>query len=589
MDNDRYLSLPHINLSGRIPHPSYNTKQGPGTLKASFEDHRVEKNNKEKFVLYSIRMHNILFDYVIYKRFSEFEVLYAKLRELFPNLILPRLPEKFFFNNFDEGKIIERKAKLEKFLNDLILLLMKDNNLGQLFEFIELRTHKMHSVLDLNNSNFLITDKCALEYIKLIYEKNKLEKNIRRLRSSIMKQKVNMSTVELMLKGSESFVGLFVIAFSHQKYFEHYLDEKPDLTAKKAQSKSFSMEHNTSMPIMGSYTSVPTVHHTCMIVSSFILDLLDPCKNTNAKIFRDVFKDSGSTIFSSAEFKGHLCAKTDTMCKRNCYEILKIYKDLSNNLDEFFLFTEVDEYRKFNTWYHKQMKTLRKESLFDDAEAKFPNIKDILFNNQISENFIFKIMDIFMDKQNLNLLSFEEDRNLAKLSFDIKTSKREEFIKSIADFSWSSNVVKLIDHSMQDSDIIYIENSQMLCMRTLFFKKEDHDGFIFYTTVKFYNITKGDRMIVLLAPQDSMCNSQENAKILYDPNYDGDDIFVTEDIDIGFFIDMEPFEDNETRLRVSLLMNHSFFNKKRESSRATFDYFKSRIRTIRDSATALFS
>lgn len=589
MDSDKYLSLPHISMGPRLPQPPYNSKNGPGTLKASFDDYRIDKRDNEKFVSYTIRIHNILFDYMIQKRFSDFEGLYSKLRDLFPHIILPRLPEKFFFNNFDEKKIQERRAKLEKFLNDAILLLMKENKVEQIFEFIELRNHNMHSVIDLNNSNFLITDKCTLEYIKLIYEKNKLERNLRNLRQSVMKQKVSVSTAELMLKGSDSFVGLFVIAFSHQKYFDHYLDEKPDLTIKKVLSKSFSIEHNVPVPVMYSTPGTSNVHHVCMFVSSFILDLLDPCKNVNAKTFREVFKDSGSAIFSGAEFKNHLCAKIDTMCKRNCYEILRIYKELSNNLDEFFLFTEVEEYRKFNTWYHKHMKTLRKESLFEDAESKFPKITDILFNNQISENFIFKIMDIFMDKLNLNLLSFEEDRNLVKLSFTINASKKDQFILSIINFSWSDNVLKVINNDIKDSDIMYIENSQLLCIRTFFFTKEGHDNTIFYTIIKFYQVIRGDRVIIVLAPQDASYYNKDQLKFLYDPEYSGNDDFMTEDVDIGFFIDIEPFEDDETRLRVCLLMNYTFFNKKNDNLRKSFEYFKKRIKVIKNNAAALFS
>lgn len=589
MDSDKYLSLPHINLSGRLPQPPFNSKNSPSLLKASFEDYKIEKRTGEKFVLYNIRIHNILFDYVIQKRFSDFEALFAVLRGLFPHLILPRLPEKFFFNNFDDKKIIDRKTKLEKFLNDVVLLLMKENKLEQLFEFIELRNHNIHSVLDLNNSNFLITDKCTLEYIKLIYEKNKLERNLRNLRKSVTKQKITMQTAELMLKGSESFVGLFIVAFSHQKYFDHYLDEKPDMTVKKILSKSFSLEHNTSMALLSPLYTPNNVHHVCMFVSSFILDLLDPCKNVNAKIFREVFKDSGSTIFSGGEFKNHLCAKTDTMCKRNCYEILKIYKELSNNLDEFFLFTEVEEYRKFNTWYHKQMKALRKESLFEDAEAKFPKINDILFNNQISENFIFKIMDIFMDKQNLNLLSFEEDRNLAKLSFTINAAKKDQFVKSILDFSWSDNILKVIDNNVQESDLIYIENSQLLCMRTFFFTKEENDDHIYYTVVKFYQVARGERSVIVLAPQDPLYYDKEQLKMLYDPADTEDHVFISEDVDIGFFIDIEPFDDNDALSRVCLLMNYTFFNKRNETLRKSFEYFKKRIGAIKNNAAVLFS
>ena len=589
MDDDKYTSLQHINLSGRGNQLNLSAKRASGTIKVSFEEHRVERGESRAFVAYSIRVHNILFDYTIVKRFSDFEALYARLRALFPRLLLPQLPEKLIFSNFDERKISERKGKLERFLNEVIALLVREGALEQLFEFLELSSHNMHSLLDLNNSNFLITDKCTLEYIKLIYEKDKLERNLRNLREVLARQKVSAQTAELMLKGSDSFVGLFVVAFSHHKYFDAYLYEKPDLSARKPQSKSFSLEHHQSVAHAQQPRSAGNVHHACMVVSAFILDLLDPSKSSNAKVFRDVFKDAGAAIFSGAEFRHHLCAKGSTMCKRNCYEILKIYKELSNNLDEFFLFSEVDEYRKFATWYAKQARALRKEPLFEDAEAAFPRVDDILFNNEICEDFIFTLMDVFMDKRNLNLLSLQEDKNIATLSFTIRGTRRDAFVKSLLDFAWLENVLKVVDNSMVESDLMYVDNAQLLCMRTYFLAKGRGDARVHYAMSKFYAVSRGERCIIVVAPQDPSAYSREQLSVLYDAEGAPQSEYVPQANDFGFFVDIEPYESDAELARVSLLVNYMFLDKKNDSAKKRFEHFKKSIVAIKNNADAMFS
>jgi len=59
----------------------------------------------------------------IHKRFSDFEKLVNDIKKENPTIFLPALPKKIFKANlslYDEKFILERKQKLENFLNKLL-------------------------------------------------------------------------------------------------------------------------------------------------------------------------------------------------------------------------------------------------------------------------------------------------------------------------------------------------------------------------------------------------------------------------------------------------------------------------------------
>lgn len=578
MEDTRYFSQHIMNLSYLNQMPSHGQKH-PGTIDTYVNGYRIVKTKNEKYVLYDIKIQNMIFDYNIERRYNDFRQFYDTLRQRYPEMILPFFPTKYYFSNFDSSKLEKRRRALEKFLKELVTVCSKEKKIDELFTFIDLRSHNMHSVLDINQSQFSSTDPGTLDYIKLIYERDKVGRNLERLRTVLLKQEVKRETADLVLKGTDRFVGLFIVAFSHESYFNGHLGKMPSQERRKSLSKDFIFEEESQQ-------NNDQVHHACALVGAFILDLFDPSKSKNSALFRRVFKKSGGALLGGAGFKRHLCSRSNTKCKHFCYELLVLYKELSEGVNDFYMFTNQEESRKFKLWCELKERKKKRESKFEDLDRPFPKVTEVLLNNQIQEDYAFGLIDHFADSINLDLLAVDEEKNIATLSFLIDKTQTEKFLKAMINFSYSPRIVETVDHFQGESDLFYVDNKQFLSAKTIFFKKDMESKQIYYDTIKFYLLTRGERNLLIFDIQkpESVEGKLKPTIQSLKEKWGEETEFLVEENDFGFFVNFDLYEENTDKTKISLLMNYSFLDKRNDMLKENYEYFRKRLFLIREYA-----
>lgn len=91
----------------------------------------------------------------------------------------------------------------------------------------------------------------------------------------------------------------------------------------------------------------------------------------NAGVFRQALKELDLNAIRGSNITEHLCQAGVTNCKQNCYNLLKIYKDItkaSKQFNEYLLFSSNEEYKAFANWYSRQCNASKVDSLYSDYQ-----------------------------------------------------------------------------------------------------------------------------------------------------------------------------------------------------------------------------
>lgn len=139
-------------------------------IKSKFCNWEIQNDDGKKYVRFNIKIFNVLFNYQIYRWYSDFVKLNEELIKKFQHIKWPALPSKIFFLNYDPIKLNQRMLQLENYLNKILEIFSRNDDLFTITEFINLHNNNVHSLLDLNQSNVQVMDPVTISYIKLIYE-----------------------------------------------------------------------------------------------------------------------------------------------------------------------------------------------------------------------------------------------------------------------------------------------------------------------------------------------------------------------------------------------------------------------------------
>ena len=561
-------------------HHENNINKNPTLVKAEIEEWEIKFKDNKKYVSYKININNFLFHYYIEKRYSEFEILYLEIRKHYPKILWPVLPEKYYISNFDKEKINYRMKKLCIFLNKLLKIYSKKNEITIIQDFINLHTKNIHSLIDLNKSKIIIKDDITEKYLKLVYESSeKISKTLFSLRKLIMRKRIKLHTAKLIMLGKDAVVGIFIVAFFADNYYDRYLTKTPNIE-KRQYSKSMGFDE-FDLNIMEQDERLDykvLSHQTCGIMSQFILDLFDYSKNINADVFREIFSTMDEKVFKNKYFAKHLCATQNTRCRKNCFEILGIYKNISENFNKLIIFKNQEDKREFNAWYH-YFKVLSQKDPNYIENKKFLTMKEILFRNDFKFNYIFQTIDYFKEKNLLNVIINDNDNTLVKISLLIKKQKKEEYIRSLLNFDWSDFYLKIYDVKRKGSN--YHLDTQIKKKIAYFYKKKNSFD-IYYSVIKIYRIDKGTRSILLF----EFLNSLEYIDIVMDLiAFEKSHIFgrkkiVPDKLDCGTFISIEEYPADYSKNKICILMNHNFHGE--DESSVDVDYLKERTLVFRD-------
>ncbi len=615
-----FHSFPNSELDGTMMlRERFRNNEGI-IVKAYIESYDIEELNRQKFVQYTIRLQNKLLEYRIKKRFSDFEKFDASLRLKYPQEIFPQLPEKFYINNFDRSKILLRMSKMERYLNELLIQFESKEPMADISEFIGLKKQDMLSILDVNQSSYQFNTKADLAFVRLIYQTEDLQTNLDELKHLIFSSPPSIKTARIIMKGDKSIKSIIAFAFDSPEYASPADDDqkapqrkkrfssfnenkaqiitpdnlnnrkgglgKPTLTmieGSKNQSK-VSEDNISEENLLGSDSKKYDcyIHFTCSVVLSFILEILDYGKNPHAEIYRSAFREVEIGISDHENFKRHLSAREFTICKINCFQLLKVYKDVcrsSRQINEWLLFSKNEEYRNFMQWYNRQGHSSRKEPIYSDQDQPFPKITQLLLRESLHRDSLFKTMDFFMEKHSLNTLMVDDPKHLSKLNFLISKGNRNELIESLLFFKWSPNIIQVNRNYSIESNKLDLDSDHQLDLYIF-----SHDNLeskkVNLDCLKVYQVNKGDRTVLLFAPQD--IDSAKKTDIERRFWSSKDSVFISvEERDLGFFVDIVEYPEDKNKLLISILLHYSFMDKKNERLILNYKQFVGKMRLVK--------
>jgi len=615
-----FHSLPNSELDGTMMMRERFRNTEGAIIKASVESYDIEEQNRQRFVLYTIRLYNVLVDYRIKKRFSDFERLDLALRAKYPKEIFPKLPEKFYINNFDRSKILARMTKLEKYLNELLVEFENKDPLAEIAEFIQFKKSDMISILGFNESSFQLSSKTDRAYLKLIFQTEDLQVDLEELKNLIFTLPPSMKTARLIMKGDKNIKSIISFAFDTADCNQSVIEDHRNMTRKirfssfnennghqptnalinrkvlmpkpmmtiTDSTKGFYKNEEESAPeesiLTNEIKQEPYIHFTCSVVLSFLLEVLDFSKNPHAEIYRTAFKEMEIGVANHENFKRHLCAREFTICKINCYQLLKIYKDIcrsSKQFNECLLFSKNEEYRNFIQWYNRQSLNTRRDAIYSELEQQFPKINQLLLRESLHHDSLFQTMDFFMEKHLLNTLMVDEPKQLSKINFIIDEKNRFELIDCLLEFKWSPNILQVSRQSSRESNFFQLDSDHIfnLYLFTLHGDSETERK-VHLDWLKVYRVDKGERTVFLFAPHDLSPEDKEDIQSRY-WNSEEKVFISTQERDLGFFVDIEPSRDQRGKLLVSILLKYSFMDKKNEHLMTNYKYLVRRMRLVK--------
>jgi hypothetical protein len=368
-------------------------------IKAEFLDYNIEKGVDEKFVIYPIKIYNANYENIIYKRFGEFHVFYKELKERYKNIKIPKLPKKSLINNFESEFLEVRKAKLQKFLNE-ILGILRYKFIIEICSFIELSQASINCILDLGQSEVTISDTFMGPYLSVMYNEQDLKGRLEKLKALLMSEKAPKEFIRLLFQGRDSLKSLFQFSFNR------------DWRAEK--------------------------HRFCFQVVDFMIEMLEN-KNPNQDEFQRLLKVMREKDFRSMNFSAHLCSQEISRCKMACNKLLKIFQNLNPQANMFFLFSSYEEYEKFKTWKSAI------EHRFSSINSFFPHYIDFLENEIINPEIVIRTLDVYGEKNNLDMVISNTENCLLKAGFMVNESQKDLLLESIPSNGW---LLKMFDDSV---------------------------------------------------------------------------------------------------------------------------------------------
>ena len=180
----------------------------------------------KSYVSYQIT--TLPFNFVVHRRYSDFEWLRNILSQLYINCILPPIPKKNFGDRFNENLISKRQRGLEKFLNGLIIHpLIKHSEI--LYDFLSNKNEEQFNINKKKYANILndIYIKNIYSYIydlkKLKSLNGKSEVNINNEKETYfqnIKDNINLN-IDQLSKLNKSYKSLFSLLDEvSKKYLE---------------------------------------------------------------------------------------------------------------------------------------------------------------------------------------------------------------------------------------------------------------------------------------------------------------------------------------------------------------------------------
>ncbi len=112
-------------------------------------------------------------------------------------------------------------------------------------------------------------------------------------------------------------------------------------------------------------------------------------------------------------------------------------------------------------------------------------MKEILFKNDFSFNFIFNTINEHKEKELLGTFINDQDKNLVKLTFLIDKSKKEAYQEALMNFEWSDKTLKIIDLQRKNSN--FHLDTKVKRKVVNFYQKIGMNQ-IFFTIFKIYKI-----------------------------------------------------------------------------------------------------
>lgn len=602
-----FMSMP-LNNNNNFPAPGVNKNNAESMqLTATFEDYEiVDDGVRPKFVLYQIRLHNLLVDYKIKRRFSDFEKLDTVLRQTSTHLTIPKLPSKFMFKNFEATKLKIRIERLETYLNEILIDFDFNDPDPYLRDFIELKTNELLKIGDVNQSNYLFRTKADFFYVQLIYQSEQFSDELEELKSCLISSQPSIQTVKLIFNGKNSIQSIFHFAFgtreidsksgynyatkSMQSSSQIGIQKKIDPIAQKKMSFNDKIKREFSQMFTKVECQIPEkinneFHLKCSTVTSFILELLDYARNPYAQMFRNVFCEMNIENFEQTNITKHLSCAEFTKCKMNLYDLLKIYKDISKSSrqnNECLLFPENEEYKNFCNWYNSQSNSMQKENCLLDNCRSFPKIKDIISRENIQKEPLFKAMDYYMDKQNINCITHDESNKMTKCCFLINESNKNKMIELFMTFEWNPNVLKIYRRDPENVRVPSFNTSLLNLFYVLSIRPTQDPRRIYIALMKVHYIESSSRWIYVMSPTDISKEQFNEIKTEYLKTPDLDPgtklTFELQELDLGIFLDIEKSKKVEGKLIVSIILHYSFLDKRNESLYSYFQYLTGRTK-----------
>lgn len=525
-------------------------------------------------IYYNIHVKSKLFTLEFSKRYSDFVTLETKLKLAYPEIVWPPLPEKIYFGNTDRSKIEARRDKLEKYMVGLIAIYSESFQYEEITTFIGLASEETQKLNDLADSNIQVGDKVTLLYLQLIYNKRRLSENSEVFLHAATRYVISKQAASLILFGEGNILSIFQVAFDPPTSPSRPCNNLPSRDSSRIEaSPRVSQLH--LRPIDSKQVEN---HYKCSQFSRVILRLFSLTNNINGETFRNMILNKKIDLWRSA-FSTHLCSKLSTECKFNCYQLLQVLIEFGNLKSYEMLFSSAEEAQTFSAWYKTRKINLQNEPRASVYEESFPKIHQILFNSEISSDFLRKTLDRFTDKRTIDTFIVDSSASIYKLFFLIRPYHRRSLLESIADFSWSANALLVENRTPTQPNV---------AQKKVIINSFEGDSSLFY--ISFFNVHQvkcGQRIVMFFSDDDVSDWEKEKyqealrAKL----NLSEKPSLQVFNHQLGFFVDIVPSPTNKGFDHVSIVLTSDFLaqrtDKRYDVIKATFTQLGQNIKRIK--------
>lgn len=529
---------------------------------------------------YTLRVRTKLFNYTVKKRYSEFYDLYYLLQKKYPKKFWPRLPERLIFGNSDPQKLEDRRQKLEVFLIAVVEIYLKDLQIREISRFIELQNENVRKLIDINESNLQLNDKCIRAYLSVLYNKDQLRCNLALFLALITRTVVEKQVVQTILCGEGAIHSVFSEAFIHDEGWND-----PKMYLSKAEKPSFFSMTSQDAELCGEegkiFQVTPLVaHYKCAMITSAILTLFEPVKCVNAAFFRNLLYSTRMECWLAA-FQEHLQSPYSTACKMNCYQLLKLFLDLSNFCDINTVFTVETQREQFLCWM-KAVSCVPTKAVVPLLSPGKPFALDaIIVNGVVYAEKLEQWLTRFHRTESRDLIMHNEELNYSRLSFVVEEQLRNDFIKTLTELSCAKKgfLVSSLRRSKKDS-----ATSSIVDEKICFYKSLTNAKVTLVAFFAIYKVEKPDKTILIFVetePESKDCAEQFHRSMCEAPAERLAHLHLVES-NSGFFIVIEKNTENPDKFLVSLLLVYGFTGGDSPKYLETFHDMRKRIKFIKN-------